>query len=135
MKVLVGEGKDKFGNNCTIYFQYNPQNGQPETERIYPDRNKVVGIAEEILSRSAFEETRKNTQMAVNNDGSSRKRFRSEAEKEHNEATKNVKESLQRGQTAPKTITSSRSRGHRIALPRKRGRNRKVPKSERCHHH
>ena len=78
-KVLVGEGKDKFGNDCTIYFQYNPEKGQPETTRIYPDRNKVVGIAEESK-----------TQMAVNNDGKT------------NEATKNVKEPLQRGQTAPK---------------------------------
>lgn len=78
-KVLVGEAKDKFGNDCTVYFQYDPEKRAPVTTRIYPDRNNVVGIAEE--SR---------TQMAVNNDGAT------------NEATKNVKEPLQRGQTAPK---------------------------------
>lgn len=78
-KVLVGEGKDRFGNDCTIYFQYDPQKRQPETTRVYPDRDKVVGIAEESK-----------TQMAVNNDGKT------------NEATKNVNEPLQRGQTAPK---------------------------------
>ncbi len=78
-KVLVGEAKDKFGNDCTVYFQYDPEKRAPVTTRIYPDRNNVVGIAEE--SR---------TQMAVNNDGAT------------NEATKNVKEPLQRGQTTPK---------------------------------
>ena len=89
-KVLVGESKDRDGNDCTIYFQYNPELRQPETTRVYPDRDKVVGVAEESLSRSAFEEPRKNTQLAVNNDGKT------------NEATKNVNEPLQRGQTAPK---------------------------------
>lgn len=84
-KVLVGETKDKFGNDCTVYFQYNPQKRQPETTRVYPDRDKVVGIAEESK-----------TQMAVNNDGST------------NEATKNVKEPLQRGQTAPKDENQQR---------------------------
>lgn len=78
-KVLVGEGKDKFGNDCTIYFQYNPEKRQPETTRVYPDQDKVVSVAEESK-----------TQLAVNNDGKS------------NEATKNLKEPLQRGQTAPK---------------------------------
>lgn len=78
-KVLVGETKDKFGNDYTVYFQYNPEKRQPETTRVYPDRDKVVGVAEESK-----------TQYAVNNDGAT------------NEATKNVKEPLQRGQTAPK---------------------------------
>lgn len=78
-KVLVGEGKDRFGNDCTIYFQYDPEKKAPQTTRVYPDRDKVVDVAEE--SR---------TQMAVNNDGKT------------NEATKNVNEPLQRGQTAPK---------------------------------
>ena len=78
-KVLVGETKDKFGNDCTVYFQYNPEKRQPETTRVYPDRDKVVGVAEESK-----------TQYAVNNAGAT------------NEATKNVKEPLQRGQTAPK---------------------------------
>ena len=78
-KVLVGETKDKFGNDCTVYFQYNPEKRQPETTRVYPDRDKVVGVAEESK-----------TQYAVNNQGKT------------NEATKNVQEPLQRGQTAPK---------------------------------
>ena len=78
-KVLVGETKDKFGNDCTVYFQYNPEKRQPETTRVYPDRDKVVGVAEESK-----------TQYAVNNQGKT------------NEATKNLKEPLQRGQTAPK---------------------------------
>lgn len=84
-KVLVGEAKDKFGNDCTVYFQYDPEKRAPVTTRIYPDRNNVVGIAEE--SR---------TQMAVNNDGAT------------NEVTKNVKEPLQRGQTAPKDENQQR---------------------------
>lgn len=84
-KVLVGETKDRYGNDCTVYFQYNPDKRQPETTRVYPDRDKVVGIAEESK-----------TQMAVNNDGST------------NEATKNVKEPLQRGQTAPKDENQQR---------------------------
>lgn len=78
-KVLVGETKDKFGNDCTVYFQYNPEKRQPETTRVYPDRDKVVGVAEESK-----------TQYAVNNQGKT------------NEATKNLKEPLQRGQTVPK---------------------------------
>lgn len=78
-KVLVGETKDKFGNDCTVYFQYNPEKRQPETTRVYPDRDKVVGVAEESK-----------TQYAVSNQGAT------------NEATKNVHEPLQRGQTAPK---------------------------------
>lgn len=78
-KVLVGEGKDRFGNDCTIYFQYNPELRKPETTRVYPDQDKVVGVAEEHK-----------TQVAVNNDGKT------------NEATKNVKEPLATGQTQPK---------------------------------
>lgn len=77
--VRVGESKDKFGNDCTIYVQFDPKKGQPETTREYPDKSKVVGIAEESK-----------TQLSVNNDGAT------------NEATKNVKEPLQKGQTAPK---------------------------------
>lgn len=84
-KVLVGETKDKFGNDCTVYFQYNPEKRQPETTRVYPDRDKVVGIAEESK-----------TQYAVNNHGAT------------NEATKNVQEPLQRGQTAPKDENQQR---------------------------
>ena len=78
-QVLVGEGKDRSGNDCTIYLQYDPKERKPQTTRVYPDRDKVVGIAEESK-----------TQMAVNDDGKT------------NEATKNVNEPLQRGQTQPK---------------------------------
>ena len=78
-QVLVGEGKDRSGNDCTIYLQYDPKERKPQTTRVYPDRDKVVGIAEESK-----------TQMAVNDDGKT------------NEATKNVNEPLQRGQTEPK---------------------------------
>lgn len=84
-KVLVGETKDRYGNDCTVYFQYNPEKRQPETTRVYPDRDKVVGVAEESK-----------TQYAVNNNGAT------------NEATKNVKEPLQRGQTAPKDENQQR---------------------------
>lgn len=84
-KVLVGETKDKFGNDCTVYFQYNPEKRQPETTRVYPDRDKVVGVAEESK-----------TQYAVNNNEAT------------NEATKKVQEPLQRGQTAPKDENQQR---------------------------
>ena len=78
-KVFVGETKDKRGNDCTIYLQYDPKERKPQTTWVYPDRDKVVGVAEESK-----------TQMAVNNDGKT------------NEATKNVQDPLQRGQTTPK---------------------------------
>ena len=78
-KVYVGEVKDSRGNQYSAFLQYDPKEQKPETTRVYPDRDKVVGIAEESK-----------TQVAVNNDGKT------------NEATKNVKEPLQRGQTAPK---------------------------------
>lgn len=78
-QVLVGETKDKKGNDCTIYLQFDPREKKPQTTREYPDREKVVGIAEE-----------NKTQVSVNNQGKT------------NEATKNIKEPLQKGQTAPK---------------------------------
>lgn len=78
-KVYVGELKDSRGNPFSAYLQYDPKERKPETTRVYPDRDKVVGIAEESK-----------TQVAVNNEGKT------------NEATKNVQEPLQRGQTAPK---------------------------------
>lgn len=78
-KVYVGELKDSRGNTFSAYLQYDPKERKPETTRVYPDRDKVVGIAEESK-----------TQVAVNSEGKT------------NEATKNVKDPLQRGQTAPK---------------------------------
>lgn len=95
-KVEVGMGKDRYGNDCTIYFQFDPKEKRPETTRVYPDRDKVVGVAEESK-----------TQYAVNNEG-----------KTH-EATKGVKEPLQKGQTAPKNEAQEkeqkRSRGKKIS--------------------
>ncbi len=84
-QVLVGETKDNKGNDCTMYLQYDPKERKPQTTWVYPDRDKVVGIAEEHK-----------TQVAVNNDGKT------------NEATKNVKEPLQRGQTEPKDDTQQK---------------------------
>ena len=78
-KVYVGEVTDRRGNQYSAYLQYDPKERKPETTRVYPDRDKVVGITEESK-----------TQVAVNNEGKT------------NEATKNVKDPLQRGQTAPK---------------------------------
>ncbi len=78
-KVYVGELKDSRGNLYSAYLQYDPKERKPETTRVYPDRDKVVGIAEESK-----------TQVAVNSEGKT------------NEATKNVQDPLQRGQTAPK---------------------------------
>lgn len=78
-KVYVGEVKDSRGNQYSAFLQYDPKEQKPETTRVYPDRDKVVGVAEESK-----------TQVAVNNEGKT------------NEATKNVQDPLQRGQTAPK---------------------------------
>lgn len=78
-QVLVGESKDRYGHDCTIYFQYNKEKNAPETTRVYPDRDKVVGVAEEHK-----------TQIAVNNEGKT------------NEVTKGLKEPLTTGHTGPK---------------------------------
>ncbi len=76
--VMVGEATDRKGNDCTIYFQFDKTVGKPVTTYKYPDRSKVVGVAEE-----------NKTQVAVNNDGNT------------NEATKNLNEPLKKGQTVP----------------------------------
>lgn len=78
-QVMVGETKDRKGNDCIIYFQFDKAAGKPVTTYKYPDRNKVVGIANESK-----------TQFAVNNEGKT------------NEATKNMDEPLKKGQTTPK---------------------------------
>ncbi len=104
-QVLVGEIKDKKGNDCTIFLQYDPQERKPQTTWVYPDRDKVVGIAEESK-----------TQYAVNNQGKT------------NEATKNVNEPLQRGQTEPKDdAQQKRQRSSRSASEVTR-KNPKTPK-------
>lgn len=78
-QILVGEIPDKKGNPCTVYLQFDPEKQRPKQQYVYPDREKVVGIASESK-----------TQYAVNNQGKT------------NEATKGIKEPLQRGQTEPK---------------------------------
>lgn len=94
-QVLVGETKDKKGNDCTMYLQYDPKERKPQTTWVYPDRDKVVGIAEESK-----------TQIAVNNDGKT------------NEATKNVKEPLQRGQTEPKDDAQQKKQQRKPKTPK-----------------
>ncbi|WP_304477809.1 DUF3945 domain-containing protein [uncultured Duncaniella sp.] len=66
---------DKQGQPCTVYLKFNPDKQRPNTSLNDP-RVKVA------------EESR--TQKAVNNDGLT------------NEATKNISDPLQKGQTAPK---------------------------------
>ncbi|MCM1297449.1 MAG: DUF3945 domain-containing protein, partial [Muribaculaceae bacterium] len=78
-QILVGEIPDKKGNPCTVYLQFDPDKQRPKQTYVYPDRDKVVGIASESK-----------TQYAVNNQGKT------------NETTKGIKEPLQRGQTEPK---------------------------------
>lgn len=94
-QVLVGEIKDKRGNDCTIYLQYDPKERKPQTTWVYPDRDKVVGIAEESK-----------TQYAVNNQGKT------------NEATKNVSEPLQRGQTEPKDDAQQKKQQRKSKTPK-----------------
>ena len=66
---------DKQGQPCTVYLKFNPDKQRPNTSLNDP-RVKVA------------EESR--TQKAVNNDGLT------------NEATKNISDPLQKGQTVPK---------------------------------
>ena len=70
---------DKQGFHATMYIKFNPEKGRPYRYDTNPDNAQKVAPANE--SR---------TQVAVNNEGKT------------NEATKNVKEPLQKGQTAPK---------------------------------
>lgn len=94
-QVRVGVTKDKFGNDCTVYVQYNPEKERPVTTREYPDRAKVVGVAEESK-----------TQLSVNNDGTT------------NEATKNIKEPLVKGQTAPKDVKQDKEQKKTVSGPK-----------------
>ena len=70
---------DKQGFHATMYIKFNPEKGRPYRYDTNPDNAQQVAPSNE--SR---------TQMAVNNEGKT------------NEATKNLKEPLQKGQTAPK---------------------------------
>ncbi len=94
-QIFVGEGKDRFGNDCTIYLKFDPQEKKPETTRVYPDRDNVVGIAEEHK-----------TQVSVNNDGKT------------NEATKNVNEPLSKGQAEPKNEAQQQRQQRKPRTPK-----------------
>ena len=70
---------DKQGFHATMYIKFNPEKGRPYRYDTNPDNAQKVASSNE--SR---------TQVAVNNDGKT------------NEATKNLREPLQKGQTNPK---------------------------------
>ena len=70
---------DKQGFHATMYIRFNPEKGRPYRYDTNPDNAQKIAPSNE--SR---------TQVAVNSEGKT------------NEATKNLKEPLQKGQTAPK---------------------------------
>ena len=70
---------DKQGFHATMYIRFNPEKGRPYRYDTNPDNAQTVAPSNE--SR---------TQVAVNSEGKT------------NEATKNLKEPLRKGQTAPK---------------------------------
>jgi len=76
---------DKQGFHATMYIKFNPEKGRPYRYDTNPDNAQQVAPSNE--SR---------TQVAVNNDGKT------------NEATKHLKEPLQKGQTAPKDNNQQR---------------------------
>lgn len=78
-KIEVANITDKKGQPCTVYLQFDKEKQRPVTEYKYADNKKVVGVANESA-----------TQYAVNNQGKT------------NEATKNISDPIQKGQTAPK---------------------------------
>ncbi len=70
---------DKQGKESTVYVKFDPVKGRPFPHSTNPDEAQSIKPAAES-----------ETQFAVNNEGKT------------NEATKNVNEPLQKGQTAPK---------------------------------
>ena len=76
---------DKQGFHATMYIKFNPEKRRPYRYDTNPDNAQQVAPSNE--SR---------TQVAVNNEGKT------------NEATKNLKEPLQKGQTAPKDNNQQR---------------------------
>ena len=76
---------DKQGFHATMYLKFNPEKGRPYRYDTNPDNAQQVAPSNE--SR---------TQVAVNNEGKT------------NEATKELKEPLQKGQTAPKNENQQR---------------------------
>ena len=90
---------DKQGFHATMYIKFNPEKGRPYRYDTNPDNAQQVAPSNE--SR---------TQMAVNNEGKT------------NEATKNLKEPLQKGQTAPKTARQQQQQDK----PKKTGKGMKM---------
>lgn len=78
-RIEVANVTDKHGQPCTVFIQFNKDKLRPVTEYHYTDNKNVIGVAEESK-----------TQYAVNNEGKT------------NEATKNITDPLQKGQTDPK---------------------------------
>lgn len=77
--VVLANAKDDQGQPCTKYLKFNREKGRPLTYSENPDLAQTVAPSNES-----------HTQLAVNNEGKT------------NEATKELKEPLQKGQTAPK---------------------------------
>ena len=90
---------DKQGFHATMYIKFNPEKGRPYRYDTNPDNAQQVAPSNE--SR---------TQVAVNNEGKT------------NEATKNLKEPLQKGQTAPKTAHQQQQQDK----PKKTGKGMKM---------
>lgn len=90
---------DDKGNPATIYIKFNREKGRPYHYNTNPDTAQKVAPSNE--SR---------TQVAVNNEGKT------------NEATKNLKEPLKQGQTAPKDESQKRQQEN----PQKRSKGMKV---------
>ena len=90
---------DKQGFHATMYIKFNPEKGRPYRYETNPDIGQQVAPSNE--SR---------TQVAVNNEGKT------------NEATKNLKEPLQKGQTAPKTARQQQQQDK----PKKTGKGMKM---------
>lgn len=83
---------DKKGNPCTLYLWYNPEKQRAEAVPDDPRQGKTIAPSNE--SR---------VQTAVNNEGKT------------NEATKGVKEPLDKGQTAPKDSKQKKqSKGRKV---------------------
>ena len=97
--VKLENGTDKQGFHATMYIKFNPEKGRPYRYDTNPDVGQQVAPSNE--SR---------TQVAVNNEGKT------------NEATKNLKEPLQKGQTAPKTARQQQQQDK----PKKTGKGMKM---------
>ena len=76
---------DKQGFHATMYIKFNPEKGRPYRYDTNPDNAQQVAPSNES-----------HTQVAVNNEGKT------------NEATKNLNEPLQKGQTTPKDNNQQR---------------------------